>query len=229
MDTILLQDISFDLDADALLKRLRIRSDTDAADLRRLLEEAFSLARPGAGYRAVYLEEVGEDQVRIAGTVFQSRVLAVNLRDAHRVFLYVATCGTALDRWAHSLGDMVHQYWAEEIKAAALRAATGALYARIDADYSPGKTSIMNPGSLADWPLSQQQPFFTLMREAAEALGVTLSESCLMTPNKSVTGIRFPLETGFQSCQLCPMAACPGRRAPYDSELYAREYGRGPA
>lgn len=65
------------------------------------------------------------------------------------------------------------------------------------------------------------------MAEAAEALSVTLSDSCLMTPNKSVTGIRFAVEGRFESCQLCPMPECPGRRAPYDADLYQQRYSRG--
>jgi hypothetical protein len=55
-------------------------------------------------------------------------------------------------------------------------------------------------------------------------VGVRLTDSCLMMPTKSVSGIRFPTETSFESCQLCPRDDCPGRRAPYDSGLYDRRY-----
>lgn len=229
MYTTILSDIAFELDLDSLLRQLRVKNPDDAAELHRLALGAQQIARPKAAYRPVLLREVGEDTVRIDETVLSSRVLAVNLKDTHRVFLYMATCGTELNEWAHGLTDMVHQFWAEEIKVRALRAGMRALNARIDLDYAPGKTTVMNPGSLADWPLTQQRPFFELMSEAAGALGVTLSESCLMTPNKSVTGIRYELEGSFESCQLCPIPDCPGRRAPQDPDLYARRYSQGVA
>ncbi len=226
MKTTLLTDIVYEPDVQALSRQLRVKNARDLSDLTRLAGEAGTIARPKAAYRAVYLQELGDDTVRIDETTFSSRVLAVNLKDTHRVFLYMATCGTELNDWAHNVTDMVHQFWAEEIKVRALRAAVQALNADIDRVYTPGKTSVMNPGSLADWPLAQQRPFFVLMAEAAGALGVTLSDSCLMTPNKSVTGIRFPLEGRFESCQLCPMPECPGRRAPYDADLYAQRFSQ---
>jgi hypothetical protein len=50
-------------------------------------------------------------------------------------------------------------------------------------------------------------------------IGVTLTDHCLMIPLKSASGIYFPTEIKFESCQLCPRATCVGRRAPYDPAL----------
>ncbi len=227
MAATLLTDIPFAPDQDVLTRTLRIRNPADARALERLCAEAASVARPKAAYRPALITQRDDTQVVIDGVALESRVLSTNLRDVHRVFLFLATCGTELDAWAHSLEDMVHQFWAEEIKAQALQAALRALNARIEADYHPGKTATMNPGSLADWPLPQQRPLFQLMGDAAERLGISLSDSYLMTPNKSVSGIRFATESGFESCQLCPMPDCPGRRAPYDADLYTRAYAPG--
>ena len=57
-----------------------------------------------------------------------------------------------------------------------------------------------------------------------ERLGVRLTDSLLMIPSKSVSGIRFPTEQTFASCQLCPRAGCPSRQAPYDATLYDKKY-----
>jgi hypothetical protein len=85
--------------------------------------------------------------------------------------------------------------------------------------------STMNPGSLADWPLAQQRVLFALLGNTEAAIGVSLTPSLLMTPTKSVSGIAFPTEGSFASCQLCPRKACPNRRAPYDPGLKERKYG----
>ncbi len=45
-----------------------------------------------------------------------------------------------------------------------------------------------------------------------------------MVPTKSVSGILFPAEESFASCQLCPRENCPNRRAPYDPELFDRKF-----
>ena len=82
----------------------------------------------------------------------------------------------------------------------------------------------MNPGSLPDWPIQQQRPLFQLLGDPNTAIGVELTASYLMEPNKSVSGIRFPTEERFESCMLCPRQDCPGRRSAYDPELYDQKY-----
>ncbi len=56
------------------------------------------------------------------------------------------------------------------------------------------------------------------------AIGVELTPSFLMVPNKSVSGLRFPTEENWASCMLCPRPDCPNRRAPHDPELFERKY-----
>jgi len=82
----------------------------------------------------------------------------------------------------------------------------------------------MSPGSLEDWPITEQPRLFKLLGEGAAATGVRLTDSCLMLPTKSLSRLTFPSEHGFESCRLCPRERCPGRRAPYDPDLYARRY-----
>ncbi len=82
----------------------------------------------------------------------------------------------------------------------------------------------MAPGAGAgdDWPITQQKELFSLFggREKVEELiGVRLTDSFLMVPIKSVSGIFFPTEIRFESCQICPREQCIGRRAAYDPEV----------
>ena len=59
--------------------------------------------------------------------------------------------------------------------------------------------------------------------QARKIIGVNLTDSFLMIPRKSISGIYFPTEIKFYSCQLCPRERCIGRKAPYDSKL-AKNY-----
>jgi len=226
VEPILLEQIPFTIDWERLLERLHIRPESASAEeLRGLVEEALAIGRPRALFGVAYVEDRSEDWVVIDGVRFSSRLVAVNLQNVYRVFPYLATCGPELGQWAHRLTDILHQFWAEEIKVAALACATRAFLAALEECFSPGCTAAMNPGSLADWPLQEQRPMFALLRWA-DRIGVTLSESCLMTPNKSVTGLRFSTEARYENCQLCPREGCPGRRAPYDPSLWAARYAR---
>lgn len=224
---VVLDDIPYHSDIDALARRLRLAQDSDlVAALSELVDEAQAVARPRAMYRVGFIDERGDDYVVIDGTRFTSRILQVNLEGVHRVFLYVATCGTELEAWARSLDDLLHRYWAETIQEMALRTAGRALHRHMVECYELGETSTMAPGSLSEWPLSEQRPLFACLGEVTESVGVRLTDSLLMVPAKSVSGIRFPTTGSFASCQLCPRENCPGRRAPYEETLYDRRYRR---
>jgi hypothetical protein len=82
----------------------------------------------------------------------------------------------------------------------------------------------MAPGSLADWPIEEQAPLFKLLGDVDASIGVKLTDSMLMLPAKSISGVYFPADVSFFSCQLCPRERCESRKAKYDPKL-AQEYG----
>ncbi len=226
-----LDEIAFDPSFDALMKRLRIKEGSrQIPELREIFEVARAIARPKAMYKLVFIDEKTDESVTIdvrgshGGVVLSSRVLRVNLEAAHRLFAYVATCGGELQAWGDNLDDMLHQYWADAIKEMALAAAIQALTHHLSTCYDLGRTATMSPGSLADWPIREQRPLFKILGDPQVAIGVTLTESFLMIPNKTVSGVRFPTEERFESCQLCPRESCPGRRAAYEPDLFERKY-----
>jgi hypothetical protein len=225
VERFVLDGIQFQPDLASLARQAQVTKESPLyAELEACVREAQAVARPKAMYRVGYIESRENDTVVIDGFRFASRVLRVNLDQAHRVFAYLATCGTELQDWANSIKDPLQQYWGNTIQQMALRAASQALSADINERYEPGRTSSMAPGSLSEWPLSEQRPLFALLGDTVQATGVRLSESLLMVPTKSVSGLRFPTEERFESCQLCPRQECPGRRAPYDEDLYDRRY-----
>ncbi len=225
MDAIVLDQLRFELEMEVLRQRLRVESVSPyLGDLRHLLDEARAVARPKVLYRVAFVETRQDDHVVIDGVRLCSRVLRVNLGDAHRVFVYVATCGMELSQWYSSQSDLLRQFWAETIAEMALHGAIEALRQHVVDHYRPGNLSSMAPGSLADWPLEEQRALFTLLGDTEMLVGVRLTDHMLMIPTKSLSGIFFPTEITFESCQLCSRARCPGRRAPYDQGLYERRY-----
>jgi hypothetical protein len=226
--TIILDNIRFQPDMDALKKKLRIKEGSSSVEkLEHIVSDAQAIARPKVLYKVAFIESKGDEHTVVDGITLNSRVLRVNLEQVHRVFPFVSTCGTEMDEWSDSIDDMLQSYWADTIKEMALRTAAQALNEDLEERFRPGRTAQMNPGSLPDWPISEQRKLFALLGSPRDAIGVELTESLIMVPIKSVSGIRFPTEVDFASCQLCPREVCVSRRAPYDETLYEEKYRPG--
>jgi len=218
-----LNSIPFRLNAKEVLKRLRLRKENK--DIERIVQELLDIvhpiAKPKAVYKVSYVDNKNGDSLYIDGVKFTSRVLRVNLDKVGRVFPYVATCGQELDEIAVSPNDYMKYYCLDTIKEMALRSARSYLQDYLTRNYALGQMSRMAPGSgsVEDWPITQQKELFSIFGNVKDLIGVQLTESFLMVPIKSVSGIFFPTEIKFESCQLCPREVCSGRRAPYDPDL----------
>jgi len=222
-----LNDIVFRVDIDTLLERLHIDKESeDAKDIQHLLQSAASICKPKAIYEVSYIQDKGHNTVNIGGVTFTSRVLRLNLDKVERVFPYIATCGRELDEIAIATDDFMRQFWLDTIKEMALASSEKYLRDYLKRRYALGQMSSMNPGSGAKdlWPIEEQKQLFSIFGNVKDLIGVKLTDSFLMIPNKSVSGIYFPTEIRFQSCQLCPREICPGRQAPYDKNLLQAYY-----
>lgn len=209
---------TFRPEPESLLSLLGLDPDSDeAGDFLHLLDELAPFARPRAALgEARVTPTAAADRILVGGVEFEGKLLADNLKEEEVAWPYVATCGREIYDRVSLMADPFERYWAEEIMQAALTAAMVAMEEHLTANVFPGKTAAMSPGSLEEWPIGQQIPLFRLLGAGVERCGVTLTESLLMLPNKSVSGIRFHNEHGFVSCRLCPREICPNRRAAYD-------------
>jgi hypothetical protein len=189
-----------------------------------LITRALSLAQARAVFAIAYVEARDEDAVVIEGRRFKSRVLRKNLDDVGRVFPAVVTLGGRFDEAVEATVDLLEKYYLDAIGNLALAEARAHLITHLCQRFAIDKLSWMSPGSLADWPLEEQQPLFELLGGVEAAIGVRLTDSLLMLPRKSVSGIFFPAESTFFSCRLCPRDRCDNRKARYD-EASAHEYG----
>ncbi|MCF8052927.1 MAG: hypothetical protein K9L59_16945 [Desulfobacterales bacterium] len=219
----ILDSIPFALDAASLTQRMCLTPGTeDARELEGMLDKATETAKPKAAFRECFIEQKGEDTVTIDGVTFTSRALRKNLDEAERVFPFVVTCGREMDRIVYEREDFLKSYWWEEIKSDLLKIASDHLTSVLTSKFALGKSAAMNPGSgdIDIWPIEQQQPLFSLLGDVDDAIGVELSDSFLMSPIKSLSGIRFPTEVDFRTCQLCRRNNCPSRSAPFDKALW---------
>ncbi|UCG04959.1 MAG: hypothetical protein JSV83_13615 [Desulfobacterales bacterium] len=220
----ILENIPVEINITEIKRRLHITRDVDLNLAQQLIEESSSLIEAKALYKICYIEEKLENAVRVDGLSFKSKVLRKNLDGVERIFPYVVTIGAKFEEEMRNNPDLLKKFYLDTIGTLALTSARKYLEAHLRSKYALGKVSFMSPGSLSDWPIEEQRPLFELLEDVDNAIGVKLNNSLLMIPAKSVSGIYFPTEITFFSCQLCPRKECMGRKAAY-SESLAKEYG----
>jgi hypothetical protein len=181
-----------------------------------------SVGKPKIVFGEAYITDRWDDGVSIDGNRFYCNLMKNNLKDVHRVFPYAATCGREIYEWAESIDDMFIKYWADHIMEVTLRNAIAYLYDIVKNNYGISKIASMNPGSLDGWPIDQQVDLFKLMDNSHIDIGIELTESYLMVPAKSVSGIMFKSKSGYSNCKLCERVGCPSRRAPFEPGLRAK-------
>ena len=220
----ILKNIPIELKMAEIKRRLHITRDQDLNLARELVDYSQKLVDAKALYKICYIDEKHEDTVSVDGLSFKSKVLRKNLDAVERIFPYVVTIGPRFEEDVRNCEDIIRKYYLDMIGTLAITSALTYLKKHLQSKYALDKVSFMSPGSLADWPIEEQRPLFDLLEDTESTIGVKLTDSLLMLPAKSESGIFFPTETTFLNCQLCPRKECMGRKGPYNEEL-AREYG----
>jgi len=208
------------LNPGSITRRLRV---LDPHQVRQLACLAEGVIEPKAAFHACYVDEKSAESVTIDGVRFRSRVLRDHLDGVGRVFPFVFTVGTGIDALIEKTGDVLQKYFLGEIANIALSEIRRSFENHLCALFALEKISCMTPGSLRDWPIEAQKDLFALLPDVETSVGVRLTDSLLMRPRQSVSGIYFPSEVSFFSCQLCPRRLCDDRKASYD-KARARDY-----
>jgi hypothetical protein len=157
-------------------------------------------------------------------TVCDSRRLNLGTMIAERLFgittlaVFVATAGPRLERWASSLmqGDEVMKgYIIDTIGSEAVEQTAEWLEQKVaDAALTRGwkTTNRYSPG-YCGWPTADQHALFSLLPD--DFCGIKLTDSALMIPIKSVSGViglGWDVRHEGYQCEMCEMEDCFRRR-----------------
>ena len=183
-------------------------------EIMEMMDEADAVAAPCALFGVCPVGENGT----VNGVDTHSSLVAEKLAGKGRCFPYIVTCGKELEAWSKKYAsDFLLGFWADEIKKKFLLQGFLAFKEHLKECYHiSGHMAVLNPGSLESWPISGQAELFAMLggREFVEqTVGVTYSDTFLMFPAKSMSGISFESEVFYENCQHCPLTDCPGRRA----------------
>ena len=135
--------------------------------------------------------------------------IRILLRDCDRVILMAATLGAEVEELIRRAQkrDMTEAVLLDAAGNAAIEQVCDDLCALLAGRFAPAcLTERFSPG-YGDMPLSDQKAFFSAL-DVSRRIGVTLSENCLMLPQKSVTAFigvsDRPQPKRGQGCTHCP-------------------------
>ena len=188
-----------------------------------MVEDSFRNLEDIAGRRSIYrifdLQQTADDRFTIGRVEIQSRSLGRNLKGCRKIILFGATLGTAVDRMLArlSLTDMAKAVVMQACAAALLEEYCDACQADIAAQVSAEGLYLrprFSPG-YGDFDISCQAPLMQML-DCAKTIGLTMTDSCMMTPSKSVTAVIGAGTTEekchIKGCEACEKEDCIYRR-----------------
>ena len=176
-------------------------------------------AVPKSIYKEYPLSFYGEEGIDCCAFQTCSKALKKNLKDCQSVLLFGATLGTGVDLLLHRYNRL------QMSKAVVLQAAAAAMLEdycdqmneELEKKYEEKGLYLrprFSPG-YGDFSL-ECQPALLGCLEAGKRIGITLTDSLLMAPSKSVAAVigisRIPGTCGMRSCQDCEKRDCAYRR-----------------
>jgi hypothetical protein len=184
------------------------------------IAECLRVSSPeGAFVLTEALDSASPEEIAIPGIVFDSgKIIHKMLRHSEKYALLVVTAGPEPEKLARTLitdGDYLEGYIVDLVASALVDSAADQIQEqvrnmakesglRITNRYSPGYCS---------WNVEEQQKLFSLFPEGC--CGISLSESSLMNPVKSISGIiGIGSEVKYRdyTCEICPMLNCHFRK-----------------
>lgn len=170
------------------------------------------------GYREYPLTVSGQT---INAGCFQteSKSLARNLLDCNAVIVFAATLGIGVDILIqkNSRLQMSKAVVLQAVAAAMIEAGCDEVNQALKEEYEQKSLYLrprFSPG-YGDFPLECQKSLLMAL-EAGKRIGITLTDSLLMAPSKSVTAVigvsEIPRFCSIKGCELCDKADCIYRR-----------------
>lgn len=213
-----------DISEKEVLRYLGFHGATPDMQTRAYIEEIAAAAELAAEPKNIYgefsLVHMSHDALKIGEEIYQSKAMCRHLRTSERVLAFSATLGIGADRLLRRftatesakaavaqavLAAMIESYCDTVCETIAEREQKNGWYLR--PRFSPG---------YGDLPLTDQKKLFKQL-EITKRIGVTLTDTCLMLPTKSVTAFigltRDPQPCGHTDCMLCGNADCAYRTA----------------
>lgn len=215
-------DIKIDWDwvEKSLLEKERIRrskTNTIFDTALKSIERAKGLVLPKAMFVKKAVLSSGEGSTRLeGGTELYGKMLSSYMKRARDIYLFLATIGSHVEDEASALmksGDTLAGYLIDRVGAFAVESLADELAVFLGEDSKLSGDSVSMPFSpgYCDWPVEEQAKLDRILNFAQ--IGVHLTESYMMSPKKSISGLIGIAPEGLfsksrQKCEVCTMKSC---------------------
>ncbi|MCK5134188.1 MAG: methionine synthase [Bacteroidales bacterium] len=195
--------------------------DTHTGELiKKYIAECEKIMSPRGGFATFEAKVVeSKDEIEIEGTRFHTgKILRIMLQRAEEYAFFVVTAGPGPETLARELiddGQYLEGYIVDLIGSGIVESVANQVHQHIrDLAESRGMnvTNRYSPG-YCSWNVSEQQKLFRLLPEGY--CGIVLSDSSLMSPIKSLSGIigiGASVMYKDYTCEICSMKDCLFRR-----------------
>jgi hypothetical protein len=180
-----------------------------------MIDELAGCCTPEYGYVIHPGRQIDHEHLLIDETVLQpGKIITASLREAEYFAVFVTTVGQGFDQWNRASqpeDDMVRAFFADSLGSVLAEACAKVMLERLEREMMTQGLFVSNsysPG-YCDWKLMEQRKLFAFFPE--QFCGVTLTDSCLMLPIKSVSGIvgiGKGVKKRLYSCEVCTMENC---------------------
>ena len=194
--------------------------------LKAMADALVDTMRPIAIYGMEPIMSLEGDRVYLEASCLNGPILTENLKQVDRIFPFIVSCGEEADRWISSYSDYTETILAHELVHRSLYLIMDRLAVQIRKAFNISTISIMNPGSLPGWDISEQDIILEMLSPVPGQRGISISEKHIISPAISLSGIIYESEEEFLNCMLCSREDCPLRRRPFDGELHSLKYGK---
>jgi hypothetical protein len=196
------------------------RNDTPDADVVRLVDEVLSEVIQIGVIRYMYFvaeaQILSDTDIKIGDTTFSlGGNIGRYLQGMQKACLYVSTVGAEIDSYIQELkgaGDILKEFVADAVGTVLAELSSSLITQRLEETYNLKVSAPYSPG-YCGWDIKEQRLLFSMFPDTP--CGITLSDTFLMSPVKSVSGF-FGLGNGsFQTpkhCDLCNNLNCFKRR-----------------
>jgi len=181
------------------------------------LKEIGNILELSGGFKIMNPEDFscGNDYFEIEDIKFDcGKIIATQLKKAENIAVFAATAGAEIERYMAEFkkqGDVFSAYILDAIGSEAAELITEETQNKVEKTISSIKWKITNrysPG-YCGWSVAEQEKLFAFLPESF--LNIALSESSLMTPIKSVSGIIGlgpSVKKNGYTCSICNLETC---------------------
>jgi hypothetical protein len=206
---------------ESILKSLGVPADKAddylMGQIRKLTNQCIDISSPCASWSVFsnpqFINDTGT--MKLGGKIFHlNKMVTSALGKSTEVAIFIGTCGKKVELYSKQLmkdGNSLEGYIVDLIGSDIAEGVADFIHKKIESNMANSGLTVTNrysPG-YCNWPVSDQQQLFQLLKE--NDCGIQLTPSSLMLPIKSVSGIigagKHVENTGY-TCAICDVSQC---------------------